>query len=183
MELKKLGAELNKKLELQPLIPLDNDKGVLAELQEVCPELQASDFEAGMIGREAARELLKRDLVPDAAYTAACKRAGRKPTKKIEEKPVAKKKTESKKKVELPQEPESKTKKEKKTEPKKEDTGEKRESNEELAARLVAEGRELKDLIEELRDRYAAKGKNVSETWLNKRAVVYFGIGKKINNQ
>ena len=179
MELKKLGAELNKKLELKPPIPLDNDKGIVSELAEVTPELQAEDFGAGKIGREAARELLKRDLVPDSAYMAACKVAGRKPTKKIEEKPVAKKKTSEKKKVELPPEtkPEKKTKT--KSEPKEKAPRQKRESNEELATRLISEGKELKDLIEELRDRYAEKGKTMSETWLNKRASIYWNIGLK----
>lgn len=190
MDLKDLVKELNKKLGLEPPIPMDNQKGTLAELADVALELQAEDFGKGKLGRDAARELLKRDLVPDLAYLAACSCAGRKPTKTIEEPKPTKKAKAPVEKVKLPpvEEPVKKSgKKVKEPEPvpvkkgkaTKVETEGKQESNEELARRLVKTGKTVKDLIEELRDRYAAKGKAKSETGLNKRAMIYWNIGLK----
>lgn len=194
MELKSLVKELNKSLELEPPIPLDNEKGTLAELSEVCSELLASDVEH--ISRNAARELIKMKLV-DAGRLELAKalylKAGREIPKDLlkEEKPAGKKaaKPKNPEPEEAPETPAPKKKQKVEPEPeeapkkKKEKTApearSKQESAEDMAYRLMKTGKDKKDLIEELRDRFTAKGKNFNETWLNKRADIYWGIANK----
>jgi|GEM_PF-6417743 len=173
MELKSLVKHMNKVLELEPPIPLDNEKGTLAELEALKDDLQAEDYE--LLNRDACRELLSRDLVPKAAMEIVCKKIGRafKPevAEEAEKKPVKIKKPVKK----MEEEP---AKKPAKPEPAKEKATRKmkQESNEELAKRLKEEGKKISTLTNELRKRYEAKGKVFTDEWLEKRAAIYWKI-------
>ncbi len=174
MELKSLVKHMNKVLELEPPIPLDNEKGTLAELEALKDDLQAEDYE--LLNRDACRELLSRDLVPKSAMEVVCKKAGRTFKPEVAEEQPEKKPVKIKKPVKKTEEqPE---KKPAKPEPVKEKAPRKmkQESNEELAKRLKEEGKKLQTLTNELRKRYEAKGKAFTDEWLEKRAAIYWKI-------
>jgi len=170
MELKSLVKYLNKVLELDPPVPMDNEKGTLEELAALKDDLTPEDY--NLLNRDACRELLKRNLVPEKAMEVVCKKAGKAYTPK--EKPVSEKKS-----VKKPVKKNTEASADAPAKPvKKESSKEKPESNEELAKRLKDEGKKIQTLTNELRKRYEAKGKAFTDEWLEKRAAIYWRIAK-----
>ncbi len=173
MELKSLVKHINKVLDLEPPIPMDNEKGTLSELESLKDDLLPEDYER--LNRDACRELLARNLVSKQAMEVVRKKAGR--AYKPETEPASEKKpVKVKKPVKPSEKSETDTPKPEKQKPVKAEKKSKQESNEDLAKRMKEEGKKLQSFTNELRKRYESKGKTFTDEWLEKRASIYWKI-------